>query len=544
MSELYAVIGQNTRNAIVQSKRLAPFHEDITRTQPFEPESVSPGQYTKIKLDFKHATDRELVLNDIRFRFTLDFSDAGATTTTANHVFCCRGTDLIRELTVKINEDIVFKADRFQELTMLWLMNNHKLAGEEEEARESYLMNYGVIPAGMSPPFYLDTTTNKKYFYNSAKTLETLDVDAYTKPGLEFHDGLPRLIWYRQSGVSDYKFTFDISLNQLCGPIFHRMHMRRIEFVQLEVMFEPWVSHEQTTKFLLFRQDPTAVANFPAHPYAKAKFTNLQIRQYRTTVMDGCVKAFTLPPTRMLSWLMHRYSRREYQFNFGTDTQLDIQLHDWEIRSNIVRVWWMLAPKNNVTTPSTENGFTPFAAPCEGYENLFGVEVRWKNDKVLDLDTVYQVYRHYVLSDNKRYSLSDPHLRCARLMSPPTDGGQEISSEKMYYTWNEDVRNATALGREHYEMPIYHVDLCMNITHGVGGTELVGGIVNDTADYVIRLKKVYADEGKTKTIPFVHTGTRTLYVWIEYQTLVNLAANSNQFNRGSQIITKQLNVQN
>ena len=44
----FAVIGQNNRNVIVQSKRLAPFHEDITRRQPFEPQDVAPGQYTKI----------------------------------------------------------------------------------------------------------------------------------------------------------------------------------------------------------------------------------------------------------------------------------------------------------------------------------------------------------------------------------------------------------------------------------------------------------------------------------------------------------------
>ena len=55
---------------------------------------------------------------------------------------------------------------------------------------------------------------------------------------------------------------------------------------------------------------------------------------------------------------------------------------------------------------------------------------------------------------------------------------------------------------------------------------------------------MWKDEGQKIPVPFVHTGARKLLVWIEYQTLVNLAANSHQFQRGSQVITKQLNVQN
>ena len=74
-------------------------------------------------------------------------------------------------------------------------------------------------------------------------------------------------------------------------------------------------------------------------------------------------------------------------------------------------------------------------------------------------------------------------------------------------------------------MPIYFVDFSMNIHHGVPGAEIVGGIVNDTSDYVIRIKRVMNDDSdKTNAnLPFSHTGTRTLYVWIEYETLVILA---------------------
>lgn len=538
----YALIGQNNRNAIVQSKTLAPFHEDITRRQPFEPSAVTPGQYAKIKLDFKHANDREIILNDIRLRFQLDFGAASGTTAkTVGNVFAVRGTDLIRELVIKINEDVVFKVDKATELTHLWLMNNHKLGGEKEGTRDAFLMNYGVIPHGTSPGFFSNVPTDNHWYHQDTKQAADRDLDlaTVTQQGLERHDGLPRLIYSDQdSATSPYVMTFDMSLNQLCGPIFHRLHLRRIEFVQIEIMFEPWTSRAQTQNFLLFATDPAAT-----HPYSQAVFKNLEIRQYRTTLLGG-IQGFTIPDHQMLSWLMHRYSRREYtcKFNDSSFTGLDIQLHDWEIRSNIVRVWWMLAPLNAAATPSTGNGFAPYAAPCEPYER-WGVEILWKNDKVLDLDTVYQVYRHYVLSDNKRFHLGDPYVRFERLLKKDPDT-RKTDGDKNYYLWNETTRSTDEIGLENYEMPIYHVDLCMNVHHAVPGTELVGGIVNDTSDYVIRLKKVKRDESSPTFEAFQHSAERTLYVWIEYQTLVNLAGNSSQFNRASQIVTKQLNVQN
>ena len=79
----------------------------------------------------------------------------------------------------------------------------------------------------------------------------------------------------------------------------------------------------------------------------------------------------------------------------------------------------------------------------------------------------------------------------------------------------------------------------MNIQHGVPNAEIIGGIVNDTNDYVIRLKKLSDRPAFDKT----YGAQRTLWVFLEYQTLVNLSAGSNHFNRGSQIITKQLNPQ-
>lgn len=559
----YNLVGQNNRGRLVQSKRLAPFHEDLTKVQPFEPSVVHPGERTRIKLDFKHALDREMVLNDIRLRFRLSFSQRA----NVGKVFCVRATDLIRELTVKINEDIVFKVDRAQELTHLWLMNNHRMGGENAEVQQSELLNHGVIPFGDAPPLFYNTSNNTWYFSYTAADPDAVPpiVESWSDPatgpwsdaggrmrrsGLERHDGRPRLIYDDAVGYQ-YQFPFDVSLNQLVGPIFTRFHMRRVEYVQIELVFEPWLSPLATQDFLLFKKDPTANGTL-AHPYSVARFTELEIRQFRSTFLDG-VHGFTLPPNRMLSWLMHRFTRRDYTFNFDTMTSIDIQLHDFEIRTNIVRVWWMLAPKNVLSNPNTENGFNPYAQPCEAYESLYGVELLWKNDKVLDLPTHHDVVRHYTLSDNKRYGLNNPHMRFQRLLNSTDLSGEEMDGQIVNYRMAINPAEVTGqwgsgagiIGKLHYEVPIYHVDLAMNIHHGVHGAEIVGGIVNDTSDYVVRIKKAVDDEDTQPTAgTYQHTGTRTLYVWLEYQTLVNLAAGSNQFNRASQTITKQLNVQN
>lgn len=549
----YNVVGQNNRNLLVQSKRLAPFHEDLTKVQPFEPSAVRPGERTRIKLDFKHAVDRELILNDIRLRFKLAFD---TTRTNIGKVLCVRATDLIRELTVKINEDIVFKADKYQELTHLWLMNNHRLGGENDETRQSALLNHGVIPFGDAPPLYYKPSDNSWYFNYDGTTWSDPATGPWSdvggrlrRSGLERHDGRPRLI-FDDTPSNQYQFPFDVSLNQLVGSIFTRFHLRRVEYVQIEIVFEPWLSPLATQDFLLFKKDP--IVGGAVHPYSVARFTELEIVQYRTTLLDG-VHGFTLPPNRMLSWLMHRFSRREYTFNFNTMTQLDVQLHDWEIRTNIVRVWWMLAPVNVLPNPTNENGFNPYAPPCEPYDDLYAVELLWKNDKVLDLATHHDVVRHYTLSENKRHGLNNPHVRFARLMRSTDMLGEEIDGQIVNYRLGVDPTGVTGtwgsstglVGKLHYEVPIYHVDLAMNIHHGVHGAEVIGGIVNDTSDYVVRIKRAVDDPDTTPTPgTYQHTGSRTLYVWLEYQTLVNLAAGSNQFNRGSQTITKQLNVQN
>lgn len=583
MADFYNVVGQNNRNSLVQSKRLAPYHEDITVRQSFDQSTVNPGETARIKLDLKHATDREIILNDIRLRFSVDFGSSG----TVGTVFAIRATDLIREMVVKINEDIVFKADRQYELSHLWLMNNHRLGGEKPDVNDAYLMNAGVLPAGFAPPLFYNRQTGD-WHYQAATTdwAETKDANGvvtgythtfpassnvissanarkWTQPGLERHDGLPRIIFSDDAEMkaltgssTPYRFVFDISLNQLVGPIFHRLHLRRLEYVSIELMFEPWVSQSQTQSFLLFNKHPLGTSTTAkAHPYASAQIRDLEIRQYRTTLLDG-VKGFTLPDSAMLSWLMHRYSRRAYPYTFNTTNtpsdKLQIKLNDWEIRTNITRIYWMLAPRNYIQTsdvkaPPTStlghNGFAPYAAPCEPYTQLIGSELYWKNDKVLDLDTVFQVYRHYILSENKRYSLQDPYVRFQRLL-PKDTITTEVDNDETYYLWYDDNRSVDKIGHENYEMPIYHLDLNMNIQNGASGSEIVGGIVNDTADYVLNIKPVWRDENQ-KIVSRLENGsgvTREVWVFLEYQTLVSLAAGSNQFQRASQSISKQLNT--
>jgi hypothetical protein len=478
--------------------------------------------------------DRELILNDLRLKFDMTFPAA------TGKVFAVRGTDLIRELIVKINEDVVFKCDKKGELSFLWEMNNHRNSGDIQSVDHSVLLNHGNIPSGDVKKFDYNNSTNV-WTYGTNGNLDggtvPLTSSRMSAPGQERHDGYPRLI-YDDTASQQYAYNFDISLNQLVGPIFHRLHMRRVEYVQIEIMFEPFISKAMTQNFLLFAADPGA-----PHPYSLARFQNLEIQQYRTTLLDGIV-GFTLPDNKMLSWLMHRYSRREYSFDFtNPNNTLDIQLHDWEIRTNIVRVWWMLAP---LPTDEAENLFRPLGEPCEPYEFLSGVEILWKNDKVLDLASTYDVYRHYILSDNKRYNTDNPFMKYARLVEPRK--AWEARSVGMNdgeideYRWDNFDKDAIAYPLR-YEFPIYHVDLNMNVQQGVPGAEIIGGIVNDTSDYVIRLKKLSDRPYFRHSSIYASTNIRTIYVWIEYQTLVNLAANSNQFNRGSQVITKQLNPQ-
>ena len=540
--ELYQVVGQNNRNILVQSKRVAPYHEDLTRITTFENSSVQPGELTTLRLDLKHATDRELILNDLRLRFKVDFS-ARSAASLVQGVCVTRMTDLIRELRIKINEDEVFKVDRQGELSLLWEMNNHYTGGKQKEISDSVLMNHGNIPSGRAVSLYPDNaTTPVNWYYTSAKSYTDAAPENspgfYTVTGEERHDGFPRLIFDdRNYPTSTYMYQADISLNQLVGPIFHKLHLRRIEFVQIEIRFEPWVSAQETQKFCLFTKHPT-VSGTAAHPYSVVRFTNLEVQQYRTTLLDG-ICGFTLPDNRMLSWLMHRFTWRDYPINMTTTNTFDIQLHDFELRTNIVRVWWTILSE----TDGTKNTYAPLLPPGK-FTNLYGVELLWQNDKVLDLDTYYQVQRHYILSHNKRYGVDEPYMKCYRLQdngynritpSTTTLPRLGVDQECPFYSWDcAHVFNDVAKkDLAYYEIPMYYVDLNMNIQVGCPGAEHIGGIVNDTSNYVVRLKKCTMDGVG---------GNVTLRVFLEYQTMVNLSAGSNQFNRGSQVITKQLNL--
>lgn len=557
MSDFYQVVGQNNRNTLVQSKRIAPYHEDKTKVQPFEPSSISPGQYSRIKIDMKHAMDREIILNDLRLQFQLDMTARHLPApATLGSVYCLRGTDLIRELVVKINEDIVFKADKQGELSFLWEMNNHRMDGSPDNNHNAYLLNAGVIPAGRGAVLVQNPSNSIWYPTavandpNPALWIYRDEVaNTVTNPGDERHDGLPRLI----ARGTEYMFQFNMSLNALIGPIFHKLHLRRIEFVQIEIMFEPFVSTSETEKFLLFARPPTPTVDgvVQPHPYAVAKYTNLQVQQYRTTLLDG-INGFTLPDNRMLSWLMHRYTKREYEFDYDKGF-LDIPLNDFEIRTNIVRILWMIEPvKQSVTG---QNQYGPMGSACNGYRpGLSACELRWKNDVVLDLDNTFDIRRHYILSENKRYNFNDPYIHFHRLqsMNPAiaydpkkmTDEGT-VDGAARYYNWISTISTDETLaqlklpvGIYRYEFPVYHMDLNMNIQAGAPGSEMIGGIVNDTSDYVFRIKKLQPNAGSDWPV-----GKGKIWVFLEYQTLVNLSANSNQFSRGSQIVTKQLNPQ-
>ena len=553
---IYQRVGCNNRGHLVQSKRLLPFHEDITKETAFDNSTVAPGQWATIKLDLKHAQDRELILNDIRLQFQVDFGKSRAN---VGQVYAVRGTDLIREMVVKINEDIVFRVDKRGELTQLWLMGNHKADGDSEAARQSFMLNYGNLPSGDAPPLYYDTVT-KAWYTNPGVTVNGVttftDSSAWTharRTNTTFtrHDGRPRLIFddavgFKADGVTklpNYIHRFDISLNQICGAIFTRLHLRRIEYINIDVRFEPFVSKQDTQEFLLFKSNPTVVAGQAAeHPYntPQGLYTNLAIRQYRTTTLDG-IGGFTLPDTYMLSWMMRRYSLREISFDFTNSDSLEIKLSNWEIRTNITRIYWQVKP--SVANRATENQFVPLFPP-NNFESLFAVELWWKNDKVLDLDSTFQVYRHYTLAENKRYGLMNPFIRFYKL-EPPHQNGR-ADGNIVNYNWDNidkvntlspDGSSVSSPFQPLYEAGLYMIDLHMNVLPGVPGSDIIDGIVNDTSDYRLILKK------PTDRFGFNNSGVQTIQVWLEYETLVNLSANSNQYNRGSQVVTKQLNMQ-
>jgi hypothetical protein len=558
MSDFYQVVGQNNRNTLVQSKRIAPYHEDKTKVQPFEPSSISPGQYSRIKIDMKHANDREIILNDLRLQFQLDMTARHLPGTPLGAVHAIRGTDLIRELVVKINEDIVFKVDKQGELSFMWEMNNHRMDGSPDHTHNAYLLNAGIIPPGRG--CMLAQRPENDFWYTlvadtsvdpSPATWTWMDEtpNQLANSGDERHDGLPRLIAFHDI----YKCTFNMSLNSLVGPIFHKLHLRRIEYVQIEIMFEPFISYLETQKFLLFCAAPTPTVDGVqlAHPYSVAKYTNLQVQQYRTTLLDG-INGFTLPDNRMLSWLMHRYTKRVYEFDYDQGF-IDIPLNDFEIRTNITRVLWMVEPVNQSVTG--RNGFAPLAPATAGYRaGLSACELRWKNDVVIDLDNSFDIRRHYILSDNKRYNFNDPYIHFQRLRTiypletyNPLGASNTSNNDGAIrsYNWIAGVSQGQTLfqrnipiGQYRYEFPVYHLDLNMNIQSGAPGSEVIGGIVNDTSDYVLRIKKLQYKAGADWPV-----GKGKIWVFLEYQTLVNLSANSNQFSRGSQIVTKQLNPQ-
>lgn len=539
-NDIYQMVGCNNRNHLVQSKRLLPFHEDITKEDTFDQTTVAPGQWTRIKLDMKHAADRELILNDIRLQFQLQFGRAAT-----GKVFAVRGTDLIRQMVVKINEDIIFKVEKRGELSHLWLMGNHKADGDSYAARQGYMLNEGNLPHGDAPPLYYNASD--KNWYTKKVTAGTPAVTTYsdddgwtlarmTAPTHQRHDGRPRLI-YDDTGSPTYVYPFNISLNQICGPIFARLHVRRVEYVTIELMFEPFVSRADTQEFLLFKTDPTVGG--AAHPYQNATYQNVKIRQYRTTVLDG-IGGFTLPDTRMLSWMIRRYSMKEYAFDFTNSHEISIHLKDWEIRTNITRLYWHVKP-NTALNRNTDNAYLPLFPP-NNFDSLFGVEIWWKNDKVLDLDSTFQVYRHYVLAENKRYGLMNPFIRFYRLEPPYTKGVAD--QNVVNYDWDNidttvltDGSSVSQSATPLFEAGLYMIDFHMNVLAGVPGADIIDGIVNDTSDYIIKIKRV------SDRSTFQHSGPQVLQVFLEYQSLVNLAANSNQFNRGSQTVTKQLNMQ-
>ena len=503
MSHAVEQIGLNNAYKVGRYSKPRPFHEDVNnKDQPFEPSAVRPGQTTRIRVDFKHGAGREVVLNDIMLCFKVKCPTA------AGRALVCRGTDLIRELVIKFNNDEVFKVDKQSELSLMWELNTvGKL--NLEDARDSTIYVKGNVPKGKG--MRLD---QMEHLGDNATAAANTVVQAATLPLDEQLDGLPRLIW---SDTPSYQYEFAIPLSQLTDGMFHRFHMRRIEYLNIEIMFEPSIDLANSQKFIYFKEQ-TATDNH----WGDTIIEDLKITQYRSTYI-GCMPPI-VQPHLALTWMNHFYSKREYQVDLTTETSWDIRLNDWEVRKNISRIYWMLAPRTNASGLFTN--FTPWhAGPSEP---IAGCVLKWKNDEVIELNTTYDVYRHYIHSWNKRTHSGDPHKSFPRILPR--------NHTDLWYTRTTASPSPTTSHptADLYDTRIYWVDLNMNTRSDPPGHKIVEGITNDTSDYVLTIKKLDDQE-------FTLPDQRTLWVWLEYPKGVQLAGGSDFARKESQTVTTYFN---
>ena len=488
-------LGVNNTYTIVRYTRPRPYHEDTTsNAQPFEPSAVRPGQLTRIRIDLKHGSGREVVLNEILLCFRLKCPAA------CKRAYIVRATDLIRELVVKFNDDEVFKVDKSGELSLMWeLAVPGKLSLTEPGHDDSSSFVRGNIPTGRS----LDEKAD------FAKV--SLNQSLWTRPLDEKFDGKPRLVW---SEEPSYVMDFEIPLSQLTDGIFHKFHARRLEYLCLEIMFEPYVSLADSQRFIKF-EDTQANDH-----WGNTVITDLKVKQYRSTYLANCCVPPVVSAHLPLMWVHYFMSKRTYQVDLDIETSWDIKLNDWEIRHNVNRIYWMLAPMD----PANDNDFVPLGSGP--HEPIAGAVLRWKNDEVIELHNTYDVYRHYLHAQNKRTHHGDPHREFPQLFPYKHNSwGDE-------YVLNQPV--ASHQDADGYALPIFFVDLNMNTRSNPSGTRVNEGITNDTSDYSLTIKKLDDQEYRVK-------GKRTLWVWLEYPKGVSLAAHSNFSNKASQKVSTFFN---
>ena len=398
------VVGTNNAYQTVRYNKSRPLHEVHGRDNETlaEPSVLRPGQRTKVELDLLHSGGREVIINDLRLKWKLKCPDH------AEHAWLTRGTDLIRYLSIKLNNQTVFETDVKGMCSLLWEANvTERLNLEDHERSGPYYE--GVIPDGLGVRNTFD-----------ASILAAQNVaDIHTRPFESKLDYQLRPVWSANPG---YAYDFSLNLSQVCDGLFTRFHSRRVETVEMSVEFNGFVSYSDTQSFIYFK------GGNESGYWADTEIQDVRVQLWKSTFLSGGVPPPVVAQSVPLLWTWFGYSRREYPVNLTNDTQWQISLSDWEVRQNISRVCWMLAHADVDVNYTSDTAYCPMLAGPHD-PSMAAAVLKWRNDEVLELLNSKDVHRHYSCWYGKRSGSFDPRKIFPKVMH----GGN-----KLLYAENQD----------------------------------------------------------------------------------------------------------
>ena len=501
------VVGTNNAYQTVRYNKSRPLHESHGRDNETlaEPSILRPGQRTKVKLDLLHSGGREVVINDLRLRWKLKCPEA------AQVAWLTRGTDLIRYLCIKMNNQVVYETDVKGMCSLLWESNVTERLNLEDQERSGPYFD-GNIPDGLGVRNTFD-----------ASLLSAQDVvDNHTRPFENALDYQMRPVWCANPG---YAFDFSLNLSQIVDGLFTRFHSRRIETIEIGVEFNGFVSNTDSQSFIYFK------GGNESGFWGDTEIHDVRVQLWKSTFLSGGVPPPVINQSIPLLWTWFGYSRREYPVDLTNESQWRISLSDWEVRSNISRVCWMLAPADIDGAYTADTAYCPMLAGPHD-PSMAGAVLKWRNDEVLELLDSKDVNRHYSCWYGKRSGAFDPRKIFPKLMH----GGSKL----MYDTVRDDVRaqNGDPLSYSNthpqanrFDMPWHFIEFNSNTKAESNKSRLIEGISNHTSDYQLIIKRL-------SDVPIKEGGERTLWVWLEYCHGAELNGGSDFTNKASQVITK------